>query len=246
MDGARLMSISLIRISTFVGFWLAFSQVAVGQDSSAPVQVQANSGMVAPTAPPAGNSSGIRDLSDRPIGENRAATADKRSQASHRATTGWVGSTMTALGVVLGLIALCAWGVKKIMPGGALGNTSVIQVLHKTYLTPKQFLAVVKLGRRMMLIGVTNEQMNPLATIDDPEEVAWLTTDAKTAGAGEKNFHKAMGQELSVYEQLDEPAEPPRVPDQAIMDQTRQRLRGLLQKVKTLTTTLQRESADTR
>ncbi|MFA5865097.1 MAG: flagellar biosynthetic protein FliO [Phycisphaerae bacterium] len=83
-----------------------------------------------------------------------------------------------ALIFVLIIIFIVAWIIKKTYPGGNMlfGTLPILQVLGRTHLAPKQTLALIKLDSRLILLGITDHQINPILTIDQPEEVSRLTT----------------------------------------------------------------------
>jgi flagellar biosynthetic protein FliO len=86
------------------------------------------------------------------------------------------GTLWTALLFVLALIFIAAWLIRKAYPGSQLlfGSLPVLQVLGRTHLGTKQTLTLVKLDNKLILLGVTDHQINPVLTLDDPEQVSRL------------------------------------------------------------------------
>jgi flagellar biosynthetic protein FliO len=75
--------------------------------------------------------------------------------------------------LVLGAIAGVAFFIRKVLPRGSrLGGSGVIDVVAHHYLSNKQSLCLIRLGRRAVLIGVTPERITPVAEISQPEELA--------------------------------------------------------------------------
>jgi len=112
-------------------------------------------------------------------------------------------SVWVALGFVLLLIILTAWLLRKAYPGSRLlfGSLPMLQVLGRTHLGPKHTLALVKLDSKLLLLGLTDHQINPLMTIEDPEEVSRLVTlleQSRSSGlaAGFKQFFSRERDEM--------------------------------------------------
>jgi flagellar biogenesis protein FliO len=81
-------------------------------------------------------------------------------------------STVTALLFVLGLFFLCMWtlrrgGKKKI---SAL-PTSVVSVLGRVTLAPKQLAELLRVGNKLVLVALTPDGAKPITEVTDPAEV---------------------------------------------------------------------------
>lgn len=128
------------------------------------------------------------DLGRTPI--RRAVTGGRPTTAPASATTRPTGTTpanisygfelprvLLALGLVLGLIFLLRSGMKKFFAGGVAGAASrscAMQVLSRSPLSPRQQLLLVRVGRRLIVVGDSAGQMTALSEITDPDEVAAL------------------------------------------------------------------------
>lgn len=79
------------------------------------------------------------------------------------------------LAAVLGTITLVAWALRKWSAGaGRLGSTGAITVLARHYLSSKQSLCLVRLGSRVVLLGVTPDSISAVAGFDRDETAALL------------------------------------------------------------------------
>lgn len=84
--------------------------------------------------------------------------------------------------LVLAIIIAGTWIFKRWMPrGGQAAPRANLQVLARHYLSNKQSLCVVRLGRRVVFLGVTPDRIMTLADIDDPEEAAAVLADMHRA-----------------------------------------------------------------
>ncbi|NLX05733.1 MAG: flagellar biosynthetic protein FliO [Phycisphaerae bacterium] len=85
------------------------------------------------------------------------------------------GTLWAALALVLVLIVVALAVIRKAYPGARMfSSLAAVQVLGRTYLSPKQALAMVKVGRKLVLIGLSEQSVSHLLTVSDPDEVAQL------------------------------------------------------------------------
>ena len=93
-----------------------------------------------------------------------------------------------ALAIVLGLIFGLRWVLRRAFPAAATAGASrAVQVLSRTVLSPRQQLMLVRVGRRLIVVGDSGGQMAALSEITDPDEVAALLgqiKDEKLSAAG--------------------------------------------------------------
>ncbi len=132
---------------------------------------------------------------------------------------------------VLALIAVLAWIVKKSLSGRrVLTSSSVIEVLSRTALSSKQSLVLVRMGRRLLLLGVTNDEMHTLCLVDDPDQVAMLVGEVagERPGSMTQAFARAFEEESQEYENgsLDHEGE---------SEEAGEQVRDLLDRVRQLT-----------
>jgi len=100
---------------------------------------------------------------------------DEGAAGAEAGLGGWLGSTWWAMLVVIGLVFLAAWALKRWAPGPLGGRQGgPFRLLSRWHLSAKQYIALIQLGRRMMLVGVTGQQMSLLAEITDPGEIEQL------------------------------------------------------------------------
>lgn len=104
-----------------------------------------------------------------------SAVADSTAVTADVAGLPDVSSLITRMVMSLGVVLLLIWGAvhvlqrisgRSVKPGGAQSH---IRVLDRTYLAPKKAVYVVKIGSRSLAVGVTDNQITPLAELD-PEE----------------------------------------------------------------------------
>lgn len=191
-------------------------------------------------------------------GEEKAATADGangRAVAPARPSTAAEATRVgAALAAVLGLIFFLRWAARRLYKVPVTGRPSgAVQVLSRTVLSPKQQLVLLQVGRRVLVVADGGAQMSALCQITEPDEVASLVGQLRTEkeSAGNKAFGSLFGRMRRRFEpeppeaDLSEPfVEDPGKrgarlditdtdgPNVEAIDDTRQELNGLLEKVR--------------
>ncbi len=102
-----------------------------------------------------------------------------RAASGSRERSGFVGSGTDALSllwplaIVIAVIVLLAIVFRKYLPGaGRLNGNGAINVLASHYLSNKQSLSLIRIGRRIVLVGVTPDRITSVVEITDAGEVA--------------------------------------------------------------------------
>ena len=113
------------------------------------------------------------------VGEER--TTDPRLQrrippvetVQTQENSGW--RYFRALGVVAGVIGVGLvgfWFFRRFIPGALTRNeSSLLQVVARVPVSPRHQVALVAVGERIIVIGISPERVDRLAEIDDPDEV---------------------------------------------------------------------------
>ena len=132
------------------------------------------------------------------------------------------------LAAVLALIAGLAIVVKRCMPARRLlTGAGVVDIVTRTPLSPKQSLVLIKMGRKLVLLGVCPERISALTTVEDADQVAALMGEAasRRPGSISSEFSETFNQEAGAYvDQIDE--------DVDLSAETGGHVRGLLEKVR--------------
>lgn len=109
----------------------------------------------------------------------KVAKADYGAGLTNVATLVW---PLIAVLVTIGLLAMLA---RKWMSGTArFSPDGVIRLLARQYLSNKQSLALVRVGQRLVLLGLTPDRVSSLCEIRDPEEVSALVAAAQRGAPG--------------------------------------------------------------
>lgn len=89
------------------------------------------------------------------------------------------------LAVILGVIGLITYALRRWMPRSAgLGGSGLITVLARHHLSPKQSLCLIRIGRRVLLIGVTPDAIRAVTEFNRDDEAAALIAAAERGKPG--------------------------------------------------------------
>ena len=148
----------------------------------------------------------------------------------------WYRSGLVGLAVVLGLIFLVSYVLRRYVPAVRALGGGALNVVQRTPLSPKQSIALVRAGRRMVLIGITPDHISSLAVIDDPEECADLQACAgKDGNRVRADFDAVLSREADKFDRstgagIEAPIGPP--DDAKHLRDTKGHLQGMLKKLK--------------
>ena len=146
----------------------------------------------------------------RPTADSTATTKSSATVAA-KPSTGRFDTTRVALSlaIVLSLIFILRFLGKRLFGKTILGGrpSSAIQVLSRNVISPKQQLLVVRVGRRLVVVGDSGQQMNTLCEITDPEEMSALLGQIQEEKRETmmNGFGSLFGRAGSDFEKADEP-----------------------------------------
>ena len=127
------------------------------------------------------------DFENRRLGSGAANAFDVSDVGSDglvppKAGSGWVMQTITALGVVIGLIFLLRAVANRVrQPAMGTSNNAVVEVLSRVAVGQRHHVLLMRLGQRVLVVGETAGGMQTLATVDDAQ-VERGTAGHKRAG----------------------------------------------------------------
>jgi flagellar biosynthetic protein FliO len=158
-----------------------------------------------------------------------------------------------SLAVVVALIYATRWTLKKIAPAAASSNSSsAIRVISRNPVSPKQQIVVVQVGRRLLVVGDSGQQLTTLCEISDPDESATLLAQIRREKDQPvaRSFAAMLGlasAKFKAADGFDEPAAASGVTQSASLDEvdlglatTREELDELMDKVRDMQRTMKR------
>ena len=100
--------------------------------------------------------------------------------------------TLLALAVVIGLIFLVRWIMRRLGGAGRVSlKSGPVEVLARKSLSPRHHLYLLRMGKRLLLVGAGPEGMSRLAEVTDPAEAAQLLEGGKGPLTGGPDDSKA-------------------------------------------------------
>ncbi len=94
---------------------------------------------------------------------------------SDRAAMPSMWSALFAVLVVCGIFCGILYVVKKYLPGHRqLFNHPAMEVLGRTHLDQRRFVSLVRVGKRIIVVGVSPDEMRPLSEITDETEITGI------------------------------------------------------------------------
>jgi len=136
------------------------------------------------TAPETGTAS-RDDLDSRAVPKRKGDVESRRvgGRSDDDKSDGW-GRMLGALAVVAVLIFAARWFLRRWDAAGPTALAGPMEVLARAPVAPRQQLLLVRLGKRLVLIGAGGGAMSTLAEVTDPAEVNELIQAVKSPTVG--------------------------------------------------------------
>lgn len=156
--------------------------------------------------------------------------------ASAPVSGSWMLQTLTALALVIGLIVLLRTVLQRLFgPTGKSLGGRIVEVLARSTIGPKTQVLFLRINQRVVVVGQTPAGLNSLTTLDDPEDVAWLL--AQVEAARPRSISTGFRQLLARFDkdyQPEAPSEGAGDASEQFVDRTRDRLSGLITRMKSM------------
>jgi flagellar biogenesis protein FliO len=95
---------------------------------------------------------------------------------------------LMALAIIIALIVVTVWGLKIVWEKrgwNQLGEDGKpVRVLTSTYIAPRKAIHLVEVGKRILVLGIGNDEITCLDVIREPEEVEALRSSATNGFPG--------------------------------------------------------------
>ncbi|MEM7626417.1 MAG: flagellar biosynthetic protein FliO [Planctomycetota bacterium] len=174
------------------------------------------------------------DIEQTPLG----ASPDRMGAGSglSEPNGGWVLSTCAALGVVIGLILAARWVYTKMGGKVATRSSPAVEVLSRTTVAPKNHVLLLRVGRRVLVVGDSGSGLRTLANLDDPEEIASVlqSVTSQQPTSVTKSFNGLVARFNGEYEAKSRFAEEGGDDSEIALDRTRDALSGLKSRLKAM------------
>lgn len=120
------------------------------------------------------------------VDEGRRRAVDRTSRLQSESQEGGFSfpSGLIALLIVLLLVGVIAWAVRRWVPTVRAGENGLMRVVGRTNLSPKHSVSLIQLGNRFVMVGLSTDRLTTLCEVVDEEEVATLAARISRAACG--------------------------------------------------------------
>lgn len=144
----------------------------------------------------------------------------------------WYRSGLMSLMLVLAVIVGAVLLVRRLVPSVRRMSGGVVEILGRSHLSPKQSLALVRIGRRVLLVGVAPERLSTLCEIDEPQEVAELLGRSSRRLGDGPHFDELLSGAAAGFDESSQQAGELTSGPSDRLHRAKGQLRGLLSKLK--------------
>jgi len=170
------------------------------------------------------------------VGPEGSSTLGGRSLPPGPRLVPWYRHGLVALSVVLGVIFGLLWLLRRYVPSVRKAPAGPLRVVARTAISPKQSVALLEVGRRYVLVGITADHLTNLGHIQDPDESFHLRAKAlEPRPAGRQNrFDELLSQEAAEYAEVESAVPAAGPPSREQLQDTMGQLRTLLGRLRSL------------
>ena len=147
--------------------WLCFLCIAITIHICVPVVAAQE---IAPTG--AAQPASTNAEEDKPI------SSEKKDTPSSNTYGAW-GQLLLAMAIVVGLIVGLGWLVKRLGGGKALAGAGALKLVARANLSPKHQIFIVRMGKRLVLIGAGPQGLATLSEVTDTGDIAHSEVNRK-------------------------------------------------------------------
>jgi flagellar protein FliO/FliZ len=125
------------------------------------------------------------EAEDRPISIHRDGVEGSPIGKGGNGGNAWaLGRTLGALAIVVGLIFLASWLLRRVGGRQTRGDQDVMQILARKSISARQQLLLVRLGQRLVLVGSSSGALSMLSEITDQAEVESMLESVQAGQGG--------------------------------------------------------------
>lgn len=114
----------------------------------------------------------------------------------------WYRTSYGAMALVLALMALLYFGLKRWAPSMRVQDAGLVRVMGRTVVGPRQSLVLLSVGQHVVLVGVSPDRIDRVCEIADADEVASLTAQS-SAGSSHGRFSSWLDREAAAFAETD-------------------------------------------
>lgn len=171
-------------------------------------------------------------IEDRALGSRRESDGGSAWGSGN----GWVLNTLTALGLVIGLVLVLRFAVAKMGGRPTTSASRAVEVLSRTSVAPKNHVLLLRVGGRILVVGDSSNGLRTLSEVDDPDEVASLlqSVEADRETSMTNGFNRMLSRYTGAHADADLLGEEGGDDSEFQVDRTRNSVSGLLGRVRAM------------
>jgi len=175
-------------------------------------------------------------IEQRPLGASPQPSGADDSEPGLGRSAGWVLNTLTALGLVIGLVLLLRFGVAKFGGRVTTSQSRSVEVLSRTSVAPKNHVLLLRVGGRVLVVGDSGAGLRTLTEIEDPDEVASLlaSVEADRETSVTHGFNRMLSRYTGAYASRESFREEGVDNSEADVDRARDSVSSLLGRVRAI------------
>lgn len=182
-------------------------------------------------APPASSEAALMRLRRPTSGQSSPTSQEAHTKLRLSSNSAeWMSSGIMATAAVLGLIGVVFWMFRRAMPAGRWRDSVALSVMTRVAMGPKQSIALVRVGRRRVLVvGMSADRVSSLADITADEEVAELTAMQASSRSWRGSFEADLREAVRAGNVENDAPPVDDEPARASLGRARSRLEALIQ-----------------
>lgn len=176
-------------------------------------------------------------IEQRPLGSSPGQHNTSDDSDTLGGGEGWVLNTLTALGLVIGLVLLLRFGITKFGGRVAAAPSRAVEVLGRTAVAPKNHVLLLRVGGRVLVVGDSGAGLRTLSEIEDPDEVASLlaSVESDRQTSATSGFNRLLERYTGSYWRADALADEGADNAEVGFDRARDSVSSLLGRVRSFT-----------
>lgn len=172
----------------------------------------------------------------RPSVVEQPATGDGEVVPRNAIDAPWYRHPAIALFVVVAAILGVAMVFRKYVPSSRMIPMQAVRVVGRAPISAKHSIALLHVGQRLLVVGMTADRVSTLSEITDPQEVSLLLGASGGANRSADVFGAQLADQIEQFGmgEADDSDGAGDLEDRSLLNETKGQLQGLLRKLRSL------------
>jgi len=172
----------------------------------------------------------------RPGAADQSAKSDEQAVPRTAIDAPWYRHPVIALFVVVAAIAGVAMVFRKYVPSSRMIPMQAVRVVGRAPISAKHSIALLHVGQRLLVVGMTADRVSTLSEITDPQEVSLLLGASGNANYSADAFGAQLADQIGQFgtDEAGDPDGAVDLEDRSLMNETKGQLQSLMRKLRSL------------